>query len=156
QRVYVLEAGEPADSAAVSRVFDLENPGAAVGACSQGQPPRFARDELIERVGCVVTLHAEGGVLRGTTTGRGCPTTQGGATYATRGMVVHAVSLRSGEHGSDATGAQRWGTNAGPYVFVRRSPPPQAVPGPREGSARGPVDQGQPALQSGPQVTDLR
>jgi len=156
QRIYVLEPCEPVESAAVSRVFDLQDPGAAVGACARGRAPRFARDELIERVGCVVALHAEGGVLRGTTSGRGCPTTQGGATYATSEMMVDAVSLRSWEHGFDASGAQRWGTDAGPYVFVRRTPPPLAEAIRREGSARGPVDQGQPALQSGPQVTDLR
>jgi hypothetical protein len=149
QRVYVLEPGEPVESTAVSRVFELEDPGAAVGACSRSRAPRFTRDGLIERVGCVVALHAEGGVLRGTTSGRGCPSTQGGATYATSEMMVDAVSLRSWEHGFDASGTQRWGTDAGPYVFVRRTPPPQAEPVRREGSARGAADQP-------PQVTDLR
>src|SRR5262249_32341901 len=153
-RASVLEPGEPVESAAASLILELENPGAAVGACARGGPPRFARDELIERVGCVVALRAEGGVLRGSTSGRGCPTARGGATYATSEMMVDAVSLRSWEHGFDATGVQRWGTDAGPYVFVRRTPPPP--PGEaarREASARVPADQGQP---SGPQVTDLR
>jgi hypothetical protein len=122
QRVYALEPGEPLESAAVSRVFELENPRAAVGACGRGTPPRFARDELVERVGCAVALHAEGRVLRGATTGRGCPSTQGGATYATSEVMLDDVGLRSWERGFDPSGAQRWGSDAVPYVFVRRTP----------------------------------
>ncbi|HUM12893.1 MAG TPA: chromophore lyase CpcT/CpeT [Myxococcaceae bacterium] len=122
QRVYALEAGEPIESAAVSRVFELENPGAAVGACSRGGPPRFARDELVERVGCAVALRAEGRVLRGGTSGRGCPSTHGGATYATSELMLDDVGLRFWERGFDVTGAQRWGNDGVPYVFVRRTP----------------------------------
>ncbi len=122
QRVYALEPGEPIESAAVSRVFELENPRSAVGACGRSTPPRFARDELVERVGCAVALRAEGRVLRGATSGRGCPSTQGGATYATSEVMLDDVGLRFWERGFDPTGAQRWGNDAVPYVFVRRTP----------------------------------
>lgn len=129
QRVYVLEAGEPLESAAVARVFELENPRGAAGACSRSSPPRFARDELIERVGCAVALRADGSLLRGTTTGRGCPTDQGGATYATSEWMVDGLGVRSSETGFDAAGTRKWGNAAGPVVFVRRSPPPAPPPG---------------------------
>ena len=124
-----------------------------MGACTGNRPPRFARDELIERVGCAVALHAEGGLFRGGTTGRGCPTTQGEATYVTDEWMVDTVGVRSRETGFDATGARRWGNQSGPVVFVRRSPPP-----PLEARAfvRGPAEPGQPPAQSGPQVTDIR
>jgi CpeT/CpcT family (DUF1001) len=150
QRVYVLEPREPLESAAVARVFELENPRAAVGACARARPPQFARDELIERVGCAVELRADGSLFRGATAGRGCPTTQGEATYATSEWLVDGLGLRSSESGFDATGTRRWGPQAGPVVFVRRSPPPQS-----EVSAR-PTEPGQPPPRAGPQVTDLR
>jgi len=124
QRVYVLEPLEPSASVAMAQVFDLENPGAAAGACGRAEPPRFTRDALVERVGCAMRLRAEGSVWRGSTSGRGCPTTLGGATYAESEVMLDAVGFRSWERGFDATGAQKYGADAGPYVFLRRTPLP--------------------------------
>ena len=123
QRVYVIEPGEPMESAAVSRVFELAVPGSSVGACGLSVRPRFTRDELMERVGCTVSLRADGPVYRGSTTGRGCPTTLNGATYLTSDLVLDTVGFRSWERGYDPSGTRRWG-EAGPYVFVRRTPLP--------------------------------
>jgi hypothetical protein len=145
QRVYVLEAGEPIESAAVARVFELENPRGAAGACARSSPPRFARDELIERVGCAVALRADGGLLRGSTTGRGCPSDRDGATYATSEWMVDGLGLRSSETGFDAAGTRKWGNAAGPVVFVRRSPPPQTEVSRREAPVL-PADPGQPPI----------
>ena len=145
QRVYVLEPGEPLESAAVARVFELENPSAAVGACGRSRPPLFARDELMERVGCAVALRTEGSLVRGATTGRSCPTTQGGATYATSEWMVDVLGLRSSETGFDAAGTRKWGNAAGPVVFVRRSPPP-AIEMSRRDPPVLPADPGQPPL----------
>ena len=144
QRVYVLEAGEPLESTAVARVFELDSPRGAAGACGRSSPLRFARDELIERVGCAVALRADGSILRGTTTGRGCPSEQGGATYATSEWLVDSLGLRSSETGFDAAGARKWGNTAGPVVFVRRSPPPATEVSRREAPVL-PAD-GQPPL----------
>jgi len=155
QRVYVLEAGEPLESAAVARVFELENPHGAAGACGRSSPPRFARDELIERVGCAVALRSDGSILRGSTTGRGCPTDQGGATYATSEWMVDGLGLRSSETGFDAAGTRKWGNAAGPVVFVRRSPPPASEAARREPPAL-PASPEQPSIPGGPQITDLR
>jgi CpeT protein len=124
QRVYVIEPGDPVDSAAVARVFDLAVPGSSIGACGLSVRPRFTRDELVERVGCKVSLHADGPVYRGATSGRGCPTTLKGATYVTSDVVLDTFGLRSWERGFDPSGAQKWGTESGPYVFVRRTPLP--------------------------------
>lgn len=124
QRVYAFEPADPADSAAVARVFDLAVPGSSVGACGLSVRPRFTRDELVERVGCTVSLHADGPVYRGSTSGRSCPTTLKGATYVTSDVVLDTFGLRSWERGFDPSGAQRWGSESGPYVFVRRSPIP--------------------------------
>ena len=124
QRVYVVEPGEPAESAAVVRVFDLAVSGSSVGACGLSFPPRFTRDELVERVGCTVSLHADGPVYRGSTSGRSCPTTLKGATYVTSDLVLDTFGLRSWERGFDPSGVQRWGSESGPYVFVRRTPIP--------------------------------
>jgi CpeT protein len=124
QRVYVIEPGEPVESAAVARVFDLAVPGSSVGACGLSVRPRFTRDELVERVGCTVSLRSDGPVYRGSTSGRGCPTNLKGATYVTSDVVLDTFGLRSWERGFDPSGAQRWGSESGPYVFVRRSPIP--------------------------------
>jgi len=124
QRVYVFEQGDPAESTAVARVFELAEPRSSVGACGRSVPPRFSRDELVERVGCTVSLRADGPVYRGATSGRSCPTTLKGATYVTSDVVLDTVGLRSWERGYDPSGAQKWGAESGPYVFVRRTPLP--------------------------------
>lgn len=124
QRVYAIEPGEPIDSMAGLRVFELAVPGSSVGACGSSRPPRFTREELVERVGCAVSLHADGAVMRGGTAGRGCPTTREGATYMTGELVLDTIGFRSWEHGFDASGNRRWGVETGPYVFVRRTPLP--------------------------------
>jgi hypothetical protein len=124
QRVYAIEPAEPAESAAVVRVFDLAVSGSSVGACGLSVRPRFTRDELVEREGCKVSLRADGPVYRGSTSGRSCPTTLEGATYVTSDVVLDTFGLRSRERGFDPSGAQRWGSESGPYVFVRRTPIP--------------------------------
>jgi hypothetical protein len=124
QRVYVLDPGEPLESAAVARVFELAVPGSSVGACGFAVRPRFTRDELVERVGCAMVLRSDGPVWRGATSGRGCPTTLQGATYVTTEVVVDALGYRSWDRGFDPNGVQKWGAESGPYVFVRRTPLP--------------------------------
>ena len=123
QRVYVIEPGEPVESSAVARVFELAVAGSSVGACGLSVRPRFTRDELVERVGCTISLRADGPVYRGSTSGRGCPTTLNGATYTTSDVVLDTVGFRSWERGYDPGGTRRWG-ESGPYVFVRRTPLP--------------------------------
>jgi hypothetical protein len=121
--VYVVDPGEPAESAALLRVFELAVSGSSVGGCGLSVPPRFTRDELVERVGCTVPLRADGPVYRGNTSGRGCPTTLRGATYTTSDLVLDTVGFRSWERGYDPAGTRKWG-ESGPYVFVRRTPLP--------------------------------
>jgi len=121
QRVLVLEPGDPVESAAVARVFELAVNGSSVGACGLAVRPRFTRDELVERVGCALALKSDATVWRGSTSGRGCPSTLGGATYVTSEVVLDTLGYRAWERGFDASGAQRWG-ESGPYVFVRRTP----------------------------------
>ena len=67
QRVYVVDPGEPMESAAVIRVFELAVAGSSVGACGRAVRPRFTRDELVERVGCAMALRSDGPVWRGAT-----------------------------------------------------------------------------------------
>jgi hypothetical protein len=124
QRVFVIEQGDPVESSAVARVFDLAEPRSSVGACGRSARPQFTRDELVERVGCTVSLHADGPVYRGSTRGRSCPTTLKGATYVTSDVVLDTAGFRSWERGFDPSGAQKWGSESGPYVFVRRTPLP--------------------------------
>lgn len=123
QRVLAIDPGEPTESAAVSRVFELAVPGSSVGACALPVHPRFTRDELVERVGCAMTFRSDTSVWRGSTSGRGCPSTLRGATYVTSEVVLDPLGDRTWERGYDASGAQRWG-ESGPYVFVRRTPLP--------------------------------
>ena len=62
QRVYVVDPGEPMESAAVIRVFELAVAGSSVGACGHAVRPRFTRDELVERVGCAMAVRSDGPV----------------------------------------------------------------------------------------------
>lgn len=133
QRVYSIEPGEPMESAAMSRVFELAVPGSSVGGCGLSVRPRFTREELVERVGCAVSLHADGKVFRGGTSGRGCPSSLKGATYATSELVLDTLGFRLWDRGFDPGGTQTWGSGSGPSVFVRRTPLPSRRARVREG-----------------------
>lgn len=121
QRVLAIDPGEPVESVAVARVFELAVPGSSIGACGLAVRPRFTRDELVERVGCAMVFRRDASVWRGATSGRGCPSTRGGATYVTSERVLDTLGYRAWDRGYDASGAQRWG-ESGPYVLVRRTP----------------------------------
>jgi hypothetical protein len=122
QRVFVLEPGEPTGATVLWRTFDVVSLGAAAGACRGGGHPRFARDEVRERPGCAVSLHWDGNVFRGGTSGRSCPSTLAGATWASHETMLDAMGFRLWEKAFDANGQPVGKADVGTYVFVRRSP----------------------------------
>ena len=56
----------------------------------------------------------------GSTQGKGCSSTLGGASYATSQVTVTPLELRSWDQGFDAAGKQVWGAEKGPYVFLKQ------------------------------------
>jgi hypothetical protein len=122
QRVVVLEPGDSEGAAVLWRTFDLVNPGGAVDGCRGGGHPRFARDEVRERPGCAMVLRWDGNVFRGATSGRSCPSTLAGATWARHETMVDAMGFRLWEQAFDVEGQPVGKADVGTYVFVRRSP----------------------------------
>ena len=124
QRLYVVEAS--AGGAAVSRVFELRAPAAAVGACARPERPRFSAADAEERAGCAVTMtwQSDRAAFTGGTRDRDCASSLRGASYATSEVQLDAARLVSWDRGYDAAGTQVWGSVKGPYEFVRRTPLP--------------------------------
>ncbi len=125
QRLYVVEAGGEPSSKAVSRVYELVKPRAAVHACAGGASPSFVRADAIELPGCRVELGWTGDHFEGGTVGTECLNDHQGAVYATSEVAVFADGIKSWDRGYDAHGKQVWGAVVGPYVFDRKTPMPQ-------------------------------
>ena len=121
QRLYVLEADEEAMTASTT-VYSLEDPAAAVGACSHAEPVQFAQEDVMLRGGCGVFLDwsEEEGVFEGGTQGQSCTSSLGGAAYADSEVWMDAEQIRSWDRGFDSNGAQAWGATDGPYEFLRQ------------------------------------
>jgi CpeT protein len=125
QRLYVVEPVSDAGLQATSRVFELVNPRAAVGAC-QRLPVVFTAAQADERAGCLVRLdwQPDAGSFVGGTIGSTCLSSLRGASYATTEVTLTAERLTSLDRGWTDAGVQVWGSTLGPYEFVRRSPLP--------------------------------
>lgn len=117
QRLYVIEA--EGEDAARSRVFELADPSAWVGACDASERRSVTAAEATEKEGCAVHVRWEGERFVGGTRGEGCESALAGASYATSEVVITESMLESWDRGYDASGAQVWGAVAGPYRFDR-------------------------------------
>jgi len=119
QRLYVIEDIDA--QRARSRIFELSEPDAFVGACDSGVPTASAA-EATEKPGCAVEMTWAGATAAGGTQGTGCATALNGAAYATSEITLAVGALTSWDRGFFADGEQAWGAEAGPYIFVRRTP----------------------------------
>lgn len=120
QRLYVVEADPNDPDRAVSRVFELAAPEAAVGLCDAPDRLMLTADAVEERPGCAVNLAWEDGAFVGATHPTACLSTLRGASYATSEVRLTDEGLTSWDRGYDAGGVQVWGAVVGPYKFVRR------------------------------------
>lgn len=118
-RLYVVEPGEPADTQAISHVYEFDTPRRFIGACDA--PVDVNGADVFEREGCEVTLDATPEGFAGGTSGEGCASDLAGAAYATSEVTLTVPGLDSWDRGFDAGGAQVWGADRGPYRFVRRT-----------------------------------
>ena len=118
QRVYrVTHVG---DDLFESRVFELPDPKAAIGAWKQDAPLADLKPEdLVVRDGASIYLRDRGEHFEGSTLGRMCKSTFRGATYATSEVTVHPDRLVSWDRGYGDDGKQVWGAEKGGYIFVR-------------------------------------
>lgn len=121
QRVYRVTRG--GERSFLSAVYELPDPGAVVGAWRQERPlANLAPDALLERPGCAVTLHEDPeGTFSGSTAERQCASVLRGATWASSEVRIDADGMTSWDRGFDAEGRQVWGSEAGPYRFVRQA-----------------------------------
>ncbi|MBW2525072.1 MAG: chromophore lyase CpcT/CpeT [Deltaproteobacteria bacterium] len=122
QRLYVIEPGPESTVDAVSRVFELVDPGAYVGRCDQGEPLSVVAAEAVERQGCRVELTAVEERFEGSTPGNECLSDFQGASYATSEVTLFETHIVSWDRGFDDEGEQVWGATAGGYVFDRKTP----------------------------------
>lgn len=121
QRVYLVEPRPPEPEHAVSRVFEPPYPTPLVGLCDS-PAPRVSLDDLEERAGCAVDLTWKTDHFEGGTTGKDCPSTLNGASYATSQASLHSDKMLSWDRGFTAAGKQVWGATRGPYKFDRKTP----------------------------------
>jgi len=121
QRLYVVEPDPDDENVAVSQVWELNSPAAAVHLCDDpGSLPLTAADAF-ERTGCATYMawiddHFEGGTRE-----QECESSLSGASYATSQVTIFEDRLESWDQGYNAAGQQVWGAVDGPYVFDRKS-----------------------------------
>lgn len=122
QRLYVLaREGGASDQRVKSRVFELNDPDAAIGLCEHAAPPRFTPANVVERPGCGVSLVWDGAMFAGKTTAKDCVSTLEGASYATSEVTIADARFVSWDRGFSSDGTQVWGAVKGPYEFDRRT-----------------------------------
>lgn len=127
QRLFAIEGVAGTPSEVESRVYELTQPKAAVGLCSQDPSKTFTAADAIAREGCTVRLswNAEAKAFVGGTNGKACASDLNGASYATSEVTLDAEGLESWDRGYDSSDVQVWGAVNGAYEFVRRTPIPE-------------------------------
>ncbi|MEM8834579.1 MAG: chromophore lyase CpcT/CpeT [Planctomycetota bacterium] len=120
QRIYRLtrEGGATYRSA----VFEL--PGNARNFAGQHTNPDafdiHVPEDLSERDGCDILLELDGdGLFAGSTHGTGCSSRLPNASYATSVVHISQDRMASWDRGYNEQGEQVWGSEFGPYIFVR-------------------------------------
>lgn len=122
QRVYKLEV----DTNGTTRSVVYTLPGNALDrmACWTKEDPLsdLVPSDLILRKGCAIYLsRGENEDFVGSTAGKGCASTLGGAAYATSEVVIAPGLLTSWDRGFDSDDQQKWGAELGAYKFVQTS-----------------------------------
>ncbi len=119
QRIYSIE---PDGDRVASYIYGMteEVSAAMVGACDREEPATIAIEDIREREGCTVWLKPDGeDRYVGGTSGSGCASSLGGASYATSEVTLDPLSIASWDRGWAADGEQAWGATEGPYLFKR-------------------------------------
>ena len=120
QRLYTVVDVE---GGVATRLFELADPDAAIGACEDTAAVSWSVDTLAELEGCGVVLEPAQDGFVGSTVEDQCQSDYGGAAYATAQVTLTDAQLTSWDQGWSAAGEQVWGATAGPYVFDRLSAP---------------------------------
>jgi len=118
QRVYRLREIEK--GLVESQIYTIANPERLVGAGHDAAArERLTPADLTVRDGCTVYLKWTGDSYAGGTLGALCASDLRGAAYATTLVTLGDGRLESWDRGFDGAGAQVWGSEKGPYIFVR-------------------------------------
>jgi CpeT protein len=104
-----------------SRVYKLPGEARFAGAWRKSNPlGTVTPDSLLPRAGCSLVLrHTPDGVFMGSTLGHDSERDLRGAAYATSDVRVEAQRMLSWDRGFDGAGKQVWGSEKGPYEFLR-------------------------------------
>ena len=78
---------------------------------------------LLPLEGCALQLTFGEGAFRGGTSGTGCEDSRSGATHQTTEITIQADRITSWNRGYDDAGDQVWGSDSGPWVFLRTDQP---------------------------------
>ncbi|MBL7767191.1 MAG: chromophore lyase CpcT/CpeT [Chitinophagaceae bacterium] len=119
QRVYRLIQVD--DTTIESRVYTIKNGEKYYGAWKERNPIDDLDEEDLElRDGCTIYIHRdEDGTFYGSTKEKDCSSDLKGAAYATSHVVITPDVLMSWDQGFDTNGKQVWGSETGPYEFVK-------------------------------------
>jgi hypothetical protein len=122
QRLYVIEPLDPPQTRAVSNIYEIVKPSAAVGLCSDPTSLTLTLADVVEKDGCGVEMEWTGSQFEGGTTGKECASTLNGASYTTSEVTLTHDTMSSWDRGFDDQDVQVWGATKGPYVFDRKTP----------------------------------
>jgi hypothetical protein len=118
QRFYVLS--DLGDDWVRSEIYTLSDEDSFVGLCNEDEISSFPASVATHKEGCHVVLEWDGDVFFGQTESDSCPSTMGGASYATSIVQTTSSQISSWDQGWDDQGNQVWGAIEGAYLFDRK------------------------------------
>lgn len=124
QRVYRLYRSE-ADTALVSKVYEIEDPLQFAGGCSDTiLLSNLTPNLLIDRTGCELYLQRTSkNRFEGSTEPGNCLSNWRGATWVSSDVIILPTGLTSWDRGWSETGELIWGPEEGGYRFDKTSTP---------------------------------
>jgi len=120
QRIYHLES--MGEGRVRSVVYTLPDPKAFIGAWKTPQSFEELNPlDLSLRGGCdVILARINKNRYEGSTEGKSCESSLGGASYASSKVFIRRDRIESWDQGWDIKDQQVWGAETGAYVFMRK------------------------------------
>ncbi len=118
QRIYQLvKQGDQI----ISKIYQFNDPLKYVGAHRDSSIlAQLTFDKLTTKDGCDVILKRVEDRFEGGTKGNNCLSSLKGATYTSSEIILTANSMKTWDRGFDESGSQVWGSEKGPYIFLKK------------------------------------
>ncbi|MBP7477056.1 MAG: chromophore lyase CpcT/CpeT [Chitinophagales bacterium] len=118
QRIYQLvKKGDKV----ISKIYQFNDPMKYAGAHRDSSKlAQLSIDKLSTKDGCDAILSKIEDRFEGGTTGKNCLSSLKGATYTSSEIVLTSNMIKTWDRGFDGEDKQVWGSEKGPYIFLKK------------------------------------